>query len=71
MAVRHYLQPLLAPRSVALIGATERPGALGSIVWHSLTAAELHGEIYAVNSNGTGLVRLTHNKFGDNDPVWS
>ena len=28
--VRHYLQPLLAPRSVALVGATEREGALGA-----------------------------------------
>src|SRR6185295_8001970 len=29
---QHYLQPLLAPRSVALVGASEREGSLGSIV---------------------------------------
>ena len=45
----HYLQPLLAPRSVALVGATEREGALGAIVWRNLAAAGLRGEIYPVN----------------------
>ena len=45
----HYLQPLLAPRSVALIGATEREGALGAIVWRNLAAAGLRGELHPVN----------------------
>jgi acetyltransferase len=45
----HYLQPLLAPRSVALVGATEREGALGAIVWRNLAAAGLRGELYPVN----------------------
>ena len=31
--VEHYLRPLLAPRIVALVGTTERPGTLGSIVY--------------------------------------
>jgi len=47
--VRHYLQPLLAPRSIALLGASERPGALGSIVWRNLAAAKSGGAIYPVN----------------------
>jgi acetyltransferase len=41
----HYLQPLLAPQSVALVGATEREGALGAIVWRNLAAAGLRGEL--------------------------
>lgn len=45
----HYLQPLLAPRSAALVGATEREGALGAIVWRNLAAAALRGELYPVN----------------------
>ena len=45
----HYLQPLLAPRSVALVGATEREGALGAIVWRNLAAAGLRGELIPVN----------------------
>src|SRR5574341_443793 len=47
--VRHYLQPLLAPRSVALLGATERPGALGNLVYRNLAAGGLRGALYAVN----------------------
>ena len=45
----HYLRPLLAPRSVALVGATEREGALGSIVWRNLAAGALPGGLHAVN----------------------
>ena len=47
--VDHYLKPLLAPRSVALVGATEREGSLGRIVWRNLAAGGLRGELYAVN----------------------
>jgi acetyltransferase len=47
--LRHYLQPLLAPRGVALVGATERPGALGEIVLRNLAAAGPNGPLYAVN----------------------
>jgi acetyltransferase len=46
---RHSLAPLLAPASVALVGATEREGALGRIVWQNLAAGGLHGELSAVN----------------------
>lgn len=45
----HYLQPLLAPRSVALVGASERAGSLGRIVYQNLAAAGLKGELHAVN----------------------
>lgn len=49
MLPRHYLQPLLAPRGVALVGATERPGALGAIVYRNLAGAGLKGPLYVVN----------------------
>src|SRR4051812_13376772 len=45
---RHYLSALLAPRSVALVGATERPGALGRIVYRNLAAGGVP-ELYTVN----------------------
>jgi acetyltransferase len=46
---RHALAPLLAPASVALVGATEREGALGRLVWQNLAAGGLHGTLSAVN----------------------
>ena len=45
----HYLAPLLAPSSVALLGATEREGALGNVVFRNLQAGGLRGGLYAVN----------------------
>ncbi|HYT96772.1 MAG TPA: GNAT family N-acetyltransferase [Casimicrobiaceae bacterium] len=49
--MHHYLRPLLAPRSVALVGASERPGSLGRIVYENLLAGEFAGELYAINPN--------------------
>lgn len=46
---RHYLTPLLAPRSVALVGASEREGSLGRIVLENLLQGGLHGDVYPVN----------------------
>src|SRR6185436_18863022 len=46
---RHALAPLLAPSSVALVGATEREGALGRLVWQNLAAGGLRGALDAVN----------------------
>ena len=64
--VPHYLQPLLAPRSVALVGATEREGALGAIVYRNLAAGGLRGPLYAVNiKRGTVLGHPVYRRFGD------
>ena len=45
----HNLQALLAPSSVALIGASERPGSLGTVVMQNLVGAGFAGPIYPVN----------------------
>ncbi|MBL8511413.1 MAG: CoA-binding protein, partial [Betaproteobacteria bacterium] len=45
----HYLSPLFTPRSVAIVGATERDGALGRFVWENMRAANFQGTLYAVN----------------------
>ena len=50
----HYLSPLFLPTSVALVGATEREGALGRFVFLNLQSGgfrnkDSEGVIYAVN----------------------
>jgi len=45
----HYLRSALAPRSVAVIGATDRRGALGRDVFANLLAGGFKGRIDAVN----------------------
>jgi len=46
---RHYLSPLFAPASVALVGASEREGSLGRTVLANLASAAFKGPLYAVN----------------------
>ncbi len=49
MSFFHYLSPLLSPRSVAVIGASERPGSLGEICFRNLREGGFEGSIYPVN----------------------
>src|SRR5688572_9979629 len=46
---RHYLTPLFAPQSVALIGASERPGSVGAVLVSNMRAANYRGALFAVN----------------------
>lgn len=48
MSVRN-LEHLFAPKSVALIGASERPGSLGATLLHNLLAGSFKGEVLFVN----------------------
>jgi acetyltransferase len=48
MSVRN-LRQLFAPKSVALIGASKRPGSVGATVLHNLLAGGFTGTIYPVN----------------------
>ena len=45
----HYLAPLFAPRSVALIGASEDPAKVGGRMLENLLSAGFAGKLYAVN----------------------
>src|SRR4249920_2274754 len=47
----HHLRPLLAPTSVALVGASGRAGSLGRIVCENLLAGGFSGELHLVNPN--------------------
>jgi len=48
MSIRH-LDRLLDAKSVAVIGASDRPGSVGATVWRNLRAGHFAGPIYAVN----------------------
>lgn len=45
----HYLSPLFSPQSVAVIGASNRPGAVGNVVFANLIAGNFRGKLYAIN----------------------
>jgi len=45
----HYLAPLFTPESVALFGASDRPDAVGGIVFKNLLSSGYEGKIFAIN----------------------
>jgi acetyltransferase len=48
VSIRH-LEGLLEPRSVAVVGASDRAGSVGATVWRNLNAGHFTGAIHAVN----------------------
>ena len=49
LSERHYLTPLFEPASVAIVGATEREGAVGEVLVRNMLEAGYRGALYAVN----------------------
>ncbi|MEP7302128.1 MAG: bifunctional acetate--CoA ligase family protein/GNAT family N-acetyltransferase [Caldimonas sp.] len=48
MSIRH-LDSLLAPESVVVVGASDRPGSVGATIWRNLRAGRFAGVVQAVN----------------------
>ena len=46
---KHYLDPLLRPNSIAVVGASERPESVGRRTVENLLTGQFPGTIYAVN----------------------
>ena len=46
-----YLRALLMPASVALVGASSKPGSIGRIVLENMLGGAFRGALYAVNPN--------------------
>ncbi|HEV3383062.1 MAG TPA: GNAT family N-acetyltransferase, partial [Trebonia sp.] len=49
------LRPVFAPRSVAVIGASRRPGTVGRSVLDNIVAGGYQGALYAVNPNASEI----------------
>ncbi len=45
----HYLNPLFAPKSVAVFGASDRPGSVGQVVFENMLKGGFKGSLYAIN----------------------
>ncbi|MEO8676003.1 MAG: CoA-binding protein, partial [Casimicrobiaceae bacterium] len=46
---QHYLRPLLLPESVAIVGASERAGSIGRVVFENVIRGAFTGRLHAVN----------------------
>ena len=49
MSADHYLAPLFEPRSIALVGASDRPEKVGGRVLENLRSGGYRGALFAVN----------------------
>jgi len=52
MALNHYLESMFNPRSVAVVGASEREGSLAGQVFRNIIDAGFSGPLYPVNRKG-------------------
>src|SRR5262245_31794922 len=57
-ATRHPLDPLFRPRSVALIGATEKEGSVGRTVLWNLISSPFGGTVFPVNPKRRNVLGL-------------
>ena len=55
---RHGLDAIFDPQSVAVIGATDRPGTVGRTVLQNLLAPSFKGKVYAVNPQHAEVLGL-------------
>jgi len=46
---QHYLSKLFSPKSVAVIGASDRPDSVGGVVFKNMLESDFKGELYPVN----------------------
>src|SRR5690242_6525671 len=66
MSTRAGLEALFLPRSIALVGATDRPGTVGRNVLSNLLANESRITVYAVNPSRDEILGVkTHKRVSD------
>jgi acetyltransferase len=59
MKEKHYLTPLLEPRAVGIIGASEREGSIGNVLIRNMLDAGYTGKLFAVNPKHETVLGLT------------
>jgi len=58
VSAKEQLNVFLSPESVAVIGATERPGSWGSFIMEGLLSRPYPGHIYPVNHQAESVFGL-------------
>ena len=69
MLMAHWLQRLLNPQSIAIVGASERAGSIGAITYRQLADSGFRGDIYPVNPKYAQLHGTTCHPELDDLPV--
>ena len=53
MPNHHYLKPLLEPQSLAIIGASDKPDAIGHVILRNVIAGGYKGKVYQTHAAAT------------------
>ena len=56
---RHPLDALFAPRSVAVVGASEKPGSVGRTLLWNLISSPFGGTVYPINPNRKNVLGMS------------
>ncbi len=63
---KHYLNPLMQPRSIGVIGASEREGSLGHVVLRNILEGGFKGRLFAINPRHDAVLGVPcHNSVED------
>jgi len=57
-ATLHSLEHILKPRAVAVIGASNRSGSIGQLVFQSMIQSEFNGVVYPINTNDDAVMSV-------------
>jgi acetyl coenzyme A synthetase (ADP forming)-like protein len=57
-AADHQLEPLLSPRSIAIVGASERDGSIGHAILSNVRSAGFAGAIYPIHPSAATVLGL-------------
>ena len=60
---------LLLPRSIAVVGTSDRPDTVGSVLWRNITRTA-NVPVHAVNPNRTSIRTVDRDGVARTDPVW-
>jgi acetate---CoA ligase (ADP-forming) len=52
------IQPLVAPRSIAVIGVSTNPNKSGGVLFSNLATGGFHGKLYPINTNAPEIMGL-------------
>lgn len=68
MKDKHYLSPLLEPRSVGVIGASERESSLGNVVIRNMLEGGFKGRLFAINPKHEAVLGVPCHKSVEDVP---
>ncbi len=50
------LDGIFCPKSIAVVGASSRPGTVGSDLFHNLLLSDFHGSVYPINPKASNIM---------------